>query len=167
MMQERVSIHILIKGKDMVLPVSKNIRQLLEFKSVAQSKSLSEITRELVLDLCARLDIPPRYSAIKVEARKKDRDVQGLLDNWFRDNVRIKISDFIRLNPEKRQEFLKFAKDNIFLTSTWTINVLGHIYRGWQQDLVWPVEIKTAIHEYMRMLREENVRPLQDGTASL
>lgn len=163
MIQERVSIHILIDGKDLVLPVSKNIRQLLEFKAIGQSKKLSEITRELVLGLCARLDIQANYSSIKVEARKRDRDVQGFIDTWVRDNVRIKISDFIQMTPEKRLEFLKFAKENIFLTSTWTINVLGHIYRGWQQDLVWPVEIKKAIHEYVCMLQQESSQPVSNG----
>lgn len=157
------SIHVYVNGGDVVLPVSSNIKQLLEFKAEASKVSLSEMARVIVGGLCDRMDVPFNYTSLKEEARKRDRDVQGFLDHWIRDNIRIKISDFMGMDVETRHKFLNFAKSNIFLTSTWTINAIGYIYKGWKDDLSWPVELKHTIDEHLSMLREARKQSLPNG----
>lgn len=163
MIQKKDSIHVYTGSGDVVLPISENIKELLGFKALAKGQSLSEATREIVSGLCTRLDIPFQYTSLKDEARKRDRDVRGFLDNWIRDNVRIKISDFLAMDIDTRHKFLIFAKSNIFLTATWTINAMLYLYRGGKDDLSWPVELKHTLDEHMLMLREARKQSLSDS----
>jgi hypothetical protein len=157
------SIYIYDKTGTVVVPMSDNIKALLEFKAAANGESLSETGRKIIGGLCDRLDIPFDYTSLKEEARRRDRDVQGFVDNWCRENMRIKISDFLAMDMETRHKFLNFAKTNIFLTSNWTINALGYIHKGWKDDLSWPVELKHTLDEYLSMLREARKQALSDG----